>query len=234
MRILAIETATPGSSVALAEGRETVAHASLVARTGHSRFVVPAIDFCFDQAGWSPADLDGIAVDIGPGLYTGIRVGIATAQGLGATLGIPVVPVSSLDALAFDAATGRRHIWAVIDVRRGELAVASYRPVPGGVVKDSAAELVDEEGLRARLDSDPSDTLVVGDASALSDSVLRGLHRVKVGRPPYPSARAVAELGAGRVERQEMPAPDDLRPLYLRDPDVTIDWNKIRDPGPWG
>lgn len=234
MRILAIETATPGSSVALAEGRKAVAYASLVDRTGHSRFLVPAIDFCFDEVGWSPADIDGIAVDVGPGLYTGIRVGISTAQALGATLGIPVVPVSGLDALAFDAATGRRHIWAVIDVRRGELAVASYRPVPGGVVKDGAMELVDLEGLSARLDSDPSDTLVVGETSVLSDTVLRGLHRVKVGRPPYPSARAVAELGAGRLERDEVPPPEDIRPLYLRDPDVTINWDKVRQPGPWG
>lgn len=234
MRILAIETATPGSSVALAEGRKAVAYASLVDRTGHSRFLVPAIDFCFDEVGWSPADIDGIAVDVGPGLYTGIRVGISSAQALGATLGIPVVPVSGLDALAFDAATGRRHIWAVIDVRRGELAVASYRPVPGGVVKDGAMELVDLEGLSARLDSDPSDTLVVGETSVLSDTVLRGLHRVKVGRPPYPSARAVAELGAGRLERDEVPPPEDIRPLYLRDPDVTINWDKVRQPGPWG
>lgn len=234
MRLLAIETATPCSSVALAEGRQVVAEAALVDRMGHSRFVVPAIDFCFDQAGWSPTDIDGIAVDVGPGLYTGIRVGVATAQGLGGTLGVPVVPVSSLDALAFEAATGHRHIWAVIDVRRGELAVASYQPVPGGVVKDGTMELVDLEGFRARLDSDPADSLVVGETSVLSERVLQGLHRVKVGRPPYPSAAAVAELGAGRLERDDVPVPEDIRPIYLRDPDVTINWDKIHDPGPWG
>lgn len=234
MKVLAIETATPGSSVALAEGRRVVASATLVDRTGHSRFVVPAIDFCFDQVGWSPQDLDGIAVDVGPGLYTGIRVGVATAQGLGATLGVPVIPVSGLDALAFEAATGHRHIWAVIDVRRGELAVASYRPVPGGVVRDSAPELVDFEGLRARLDSDPSDLLVVGDTELIADKVLSGLHRVKTGRPLYPTAAAVAELAAGRLERDDIPPPEEVRPLYLRDPDVTINWDKIHDRGPWG
>jgi tRNA threonylcarbamoyladenosine biosynthesis protein TsaB len=234
MKVLAIETATPGSSVALAEGRRVVASATLVDRTGHSRFVVPAIDFCFDQVGWSPQDLDGIAVDVGPGLYTGIRVGVATAQGLGATLGVPVIPVSGLDALAFEAATGHRHIWAVIDVRRGELAVASYRPLPGGVVRDSAPELVDFEGLRARLDSDPSDFLVVGDTELIADKVLSGLHRVKTGRPLYPTAAAVAELAAGRLERDDIPPPEEVRPLYLRDPDVTINWDKIHDRGPWG
>ncbi|HSJ36157.1 MAG TPA: tRNA (adenosine(37)-N6)-threonylcarbamoyltransferase complex dimerization subunit type 1 TsaB [Acidimicrobiia bacterium] len=234
MRLLAIETATPGSSVALAEGRETVAFAARVDRTGHSEFLVPAIDFCFDQAGWQPSDIDGIAVDVGPGLYTGIRVGLATAQALGATLGLPVIPVSSLDAVALDAATGHRHIWAVIDVRRGELAVCCYQPVPGGVVKDGPIELVDLEGFRARLDSDPNDALVVGDVAALGEEVLRGLHRVKTGRPPFPSARAVAEIAAGRLERDEIPHPEEIRPLYLRDPDVTINWAKIRQPGPWG
>lgn len=234
MRLLAIETATPGSSVALAEGKETVAFAARVDRTGHSQFLVPAIDFCFDQAGWSPGDIEGIAVDVGPGLYTGIRVGLATAQGLGATLGVPVIPVSGLDALALDAATGRRQIWPVIDVRRGEVATASYRPVPGGVVKEGSTELVSPEGFRARLDSDPADTLVVGAAEVLGDEALRGLHRAKVGRPPYPSARAVAEIGAGRLERDEIPHPDEVRPMYLRDPDVTINWEKIHQAGPWG
>ncbi|CAN5876276.1 tRNA (adenosine(37)-N6)-threonylcarbamoyltransferase complex dimerization subunit type 1 TsaB [soil metagenome] len=233
MKLLAIETSTPGSSVALSVGRDAVAYAARVDRVGHSEFLVPAIDFCFDQARWSPNDLDGIVVDVGPGLYTGIRVGLATAQGLGATLGVPVIPVSGLDALAFDAATGRRTIWAVVDVRRGEFAVASYRPVPGGVVREGATVLVDVERLRTLLDSDPNDTLVVGDVASLPDGTLRGLHRVKTGRPRYPSARAVSELGAGRFERDDIPDPDEIRPLYLREPDVTINWNKIHRPGPW-
>ena len=103
---------------------------------GHATFLVPAIDFCFDQVGWSPSALDAVVVDIGPGLYTGIRVGLATAQGLAAAFGIPVIPAVSLDAIALEARTGHRLIWAVVDVRRGELAVARYRPVPGGVVKE--------------------------------------------------------------------------------------------------
>ena len=102
-------------------------------------------------------------VDVGPGLYTGIRVGLSTAQGLAAALGVPLVPLSSLDVIALRAATHRRHIWSVVDVRRGELAVASYRAVPGGVVKDGPPQLVAVERFRAMLQSDPDDCLVVGD-----------------------------------------------------------------------
>lgn len=233
MKLLAIDTATPASSVALAEGREVIAAASRIDRRGHSEFLVPAIDFCFDQAGWSPKSLDAIVIDIGPGLYTGIRVGLATAQGLAAAIGVPIVPAQSLDAVALRAATGRRHIWAVVDVRRGEFAVAAYRPVPGGVVRDVPAEVLSAERLRALLESDPDEVLLVGDTPSLPDGLLRGLHRVRQARPRYPHAETLIEIGAGLLARGESPHPDDIRPLYLRDPDVNINWSLLNPAGPW-
>ena len=234
MRLLAIDTATAGSSVALAEDRGVVAAATKVDRRGHGGFLVPAIDFCFDQAGWLPTDIDAVVVDIGPGLYTGIRVGLASAQGIAAAFGVPVVPASSLDALALRAATGRRHIYSIVDVRRGEVAVAGYRPVPGGVVRDGAPVIVTVDRLRATLEAEVEDVLVVGDAGILDDAALVGLHRVKVGGPRYPSAEALIEIGAGLLDRGQAPHPDEIRPLYLRDPDVTINWAAIAPESPWG
>ncbi len=233
MKLLAIETSTPGSSVAVVDERTTLAAASRIDRTGHAGFLVPAIDFCFDQVGWNPQDLDGVVVDIGPGLYTGIRVGLATAQGLAAAFGIPIIPVSSVDAIAFEARTGHRLIWAVVDVRRGEVAVARYRPVPGGVVREAPTELLEPEELKAALQSTTDESLIVGDVAALPDGFLRGMHHTKAAKPRYPYAVALAEIGAGKYERNEYPAPDDVRPLYLREPDVTINWEKIRKAGPW-
>jgi tRNA threonylcarbamoyladenosine biosynthesis protein TsaB len=233
MKVLAIETATPSSSVALGEGRTVVASAKRVDRRGHGSFIVSAVDFCFDQVGWNPGDLDAIAVDVGPGLYTGIRVGLSTAQGMAAALGIPVVPVRSLDAVALQSATGHRHIYAVIDVRRGEIAAASYRPVPGGVVKDGPAEVMSPDHFRAMLESDPNEVLVVGDLEHLPEGTLRGLHRVKSGRPRFPEAAALLDLAAGPLEKGEFPSPEDLRPLYLREPDVNISWELYRQEGPW-
>ena len=233
MRLLAIETATPASSVALGIGRDVVASSQRVDRRGHAAFIVSAFDFCFDQVGWRPHELDAIVVDVGPGLYTGIRVGLSTAQGLAAALGVPLVPLSSLDVIALRAATHRRHIWSVVDVRRGELAVASYRAVPGGVVKDGPPQLVAVERFQAMLQSDPDDCLVVGDWSSLPEGFFRGLHRVKSGRPQFPAAEAMLELAVGRVEREEVPHADEVRPLYLREPDVTISWKNYREEGPW-
>ena len=234
MKLLGIETSTPGASVALVEDRTTLAAASRIDRVGHATFLVPAIDFCFDQVGWAPQDLDAVVVDVGPGLYTGIRVGLATAQGLAAAFGIPVIPAVSVDAVALEARTGHRMIWALVDVRRGEVAVARYRPVPGGVVKQGTTELLKPDVLKAMLESSPDQSLVVGDVGALPDGLLRGMTRVKTGRPRYPYAVALAEIGHGRYEGGDFPAPDDIVPHYLREPDVTINWTKLRQEGPWG
>lgn len=233
MKLLAIETATPGASIAVLEDRTTLAAASRIDPVGHASFLVPAIDFCFDQVGWSPTDLDAVVVDVGPGLYTGIRVGLATAQGLAAAFGIPLIPVVSLDALALEARTGHRLIWVLVDVRRGQLAMARYRPVPGGVVKEGVNELVDPEELRAMLESNIDESLVVGEIGALPEGFFRGMSSVKTGRPRYPYAVALGEIGAGKYERDEYPGTDDIRPLYMREPDVTINWAKMRQEGPW-
>lgn len=234
MKFLAIETATPGASVAVVEDATTLAAASRIDRVGHATFLVPAIDFCFDQVGWSPSDLDAVIVDIGPGLYTGIRVGVATAQGIAAAFGIPLVPAISLDAIALEARTGHRQIWALVDVRRGELAVARYRPVPGGVVKESSVELVTPEVLRAQLVANDEQSLIVGDVGSLPEGFVAGIHRTKIGRPRYPYAVALAEVGRGRFDKGSFPSPDEIRPMYLRDADVTINWEKVRQEGPWG
>jgi tRNA threonylcarbamoyladenosine biosynthesis protein TsaB len=233
VKVLSIDTATPAASVALAEDRRVVATALRDDRRGHSSFLVSAIDFCFDQAGWVPGDIDAIVVDVGPGLYTGIRVGLATAQGLAGAVGVPIVPAVSLDAIAYRAATGHRHIVAVVDVRRGEFAVGAYQPVPGGVVKDSPPEVMTPEELRAMLQSDPQDVLLVGDVPALPDGLLRGLHRVREARPRYPLAEVLIEVAAGVLDKDEAPHPDEIRPLYLREPDVNLNWNAINPTSPW-
>jgi tRNA A37 threonylcarbamoyladenosine modification protein TsaB len=113
------------------------------------------------------------------------------------------------------------------------MATASYRPVPGGVVKESPPELLTPDELRATLDSDPENSLVVGDWHALPLGTLRGLHRVKTGRPRYPSADVLLELAAQQASRSGLVPSSDLRPLYLRQPDTEINWTSFRTEGVW-
>lgn len=229
MRILAIDTATPASSVALGEDGAVVAMALNVDPRGHVEFLVPAIDFCFERAGWAPDDLDIVAVDIGPGPYTGLRAGIASAQAIAAAVGVPVVTASSLTILAVRAATGRRRIWPIVDVRRGQIATAPYLPVPGGVIPDGPQELVTPEDFRGLVDADPEETLIVGDWHVLPQAVLRDLGRAKAARPRYPSADVLLEIAELRAANDDFAGSEELQPTYLREPDAAINWSAFRD-----
>ena len=120
-----------------------------------------------------------------------------------------------------------------MDVRRREVATASYRPVPGGVIKETAPETVSAKRLAGMLDASVDDVLVVGDYQSLPEGALRGLHRAKVGRPRWPSADVLLELAVARMAKGDLPSPDDVRPLYLREPDVTINWKDYREEAGW-
>ena len=153
-----------------------------------------------------------IAVDIGPGPFTGLRAGIATAQAIAAAVGVPIVTVGSLTTLALRASTGRRRIWPIVDVRRGQIATAPYRPVPGGVVADGAPEVVTSDEFAAMLAAEREDTLLVGEWQVLPDTVLRGLHRVKTGRPRFPSADVMLEIAALRAANDDFAGAEDITP----------------------
>ncbi len=233
MKMLAIDTATAASSVALADDEELVASAQKVDRRGHVAFLVPALEFCFSQAGWEPGEVEVVAVDVGPGLFSGIRVGMATAQAVAGAVGAQLVPVSSVDAIALRATTGHRKIWSLVDARRGEVAVGRYRAVSGGVVRDGSVEMCSPEELRAMIEEDASQSLIVGDWAVLPDDALHGLHAVKTGLPRYPDASAVLEIARGRIQRDQLPHSDEVRPQYMRDADVSINWTDFRSEGPW-
>jgi len=130
--VLALETSTAQSGVALATDEGVLAAATLGAERGraHAEFLAPAIAFCLARAGAGVPDLTAVAVGLGPGLYTGMRVGIATAATLAAARGLPALGIASLDLLAFPVRHTRRLVCATVDARRGELFWAFYRPSP--------------------------------------------------------------------------------------------------------
>jgi tRNA threonylcarbamoyladenosine biosynthesis protein TsaB len=220
--ILGIETSTGQSSVALVGTDGVVASASLGVARRHGEFVAPAVQFCLRQAGVGADRVTGVTVGLGPGLYTGLRVGIATAQAFAAARDLPVVGMSGLDVLAFQVRHVRRLIAAVIDARRGELFWALYRAVPGGVQRQTDLRVGTAEQLAAELEATGEECLVIG------DGLSRATHELdRVGIETFaavPDAAHLAELARPRFEREETQRPADLLPIYLRHADAKIGW----------
>jgi tRNA threonylcarbamoyladenosine biosynthesis protein TsaB len=170
-----------------------------------------------------------IAVDVGPGLFTGLRVGIATAKSMAQALRVPMIGLSSLDLLAHQVRFSRRLIVPVIDAKRGEVFSALYRQVPGGVQRltdyrvGTAREVGDE--LLARAD----DVLLVGDGALRYAPELtsdRGIVEFGGVGVAYPSATDLVELAHPRALREEFVQPRELAPLYLRKSDAELNWER--------
>ena len=130
MLVVGFDTATPAVSVAVHDGERVVAEASAADGRRHGELLMPMIAQVLADAGASRADLTGVAVGVGPGPYTGLRVGVVTARVLGAVLGIPVHGVCSLDVIAADSPRGREFLVAT-DARRKEVYWARYDAAGG-------------------------------------------------------------------------------------------------------
>lgn len=227
MLILGIESATArvGCAIGGHEGVLASAHSSRGRR--HAEALAPQIRFIAEQAGVTLQEIGAVAVDVGPGLYTGLRVGVTTALSIATTLRVPMIGVTSLDLLAFPAALTDRKIVAAIDARRGEVFHASYRSVPGGVQRISEPAVAKPDDLVAAVEADGESVLIVGDGAVAYADVLRRAHGVEVADESlaHPSAGSLVALAHARALREEFVRPDEIEPLYLRRPDAEAKWD---------
>jgi len=203
--VLVLDTATPAITAAVASVTDTVevlAERVTVDARAHGELLAPSIDAVLHEAGATPPDLAAVVAGLGPGPFTGLRVGLVTAAALADTLDIPAYGVGTLDALGW-AATGR--VLVATDARRREIYWAVYEDGKrlAGPAVDRPAELT--------LDVEAA----VGDGALRYADVLGVPVR---DTPRYPPAAGLAALAAPRV-REKAPS-EQLVPLYLRRPDA--------------
>ena len=229
LALVAIETATETVGVAVRTASGVRAEFALTGRRRHVETLTPALDHLLVQVGLAPTDLCAVAVDVGPGLFTGLRVGIAAAKGLAQALGIGVIGATSLDILVA-AASGAGHrgpVLACVDARRGEV-FASVRAIDGtGVVtaEPVAAGLFTPSDLARALGAlGGSPVLAVGDGALRYRSVIGTVPGVAGPAPglAFPPPAALLDLASARLVAGESPvAPGCVVPLYMREADAT-------------
>lgn len=216
MRLLGLETSTPAGGASLVDGDRVVGEYTLNIRVTHSERVMAAVDRLLADAGWRASELEGLAVSIGPGSFTGLRIGISTAKGLAMALGLPVAPVPTLDAMAAGLPFAALPVCPILDARRGEVYASLYR-WEGGAVRREWDYLALAPADLARRFIEP--VIVCGDGAAAVSSVFARM------APParrLPSPACVAQLGHAMLAAGAGVGPAELAPLYLRPPEAEL------------
>jgi tRNA threonylcarbamoyladenosine biosynthesis protein TsaB len=217
MRVLALETSTLAGGVALLDGDHLIAEYTLAIPATHSERLMVTVDRLLGDAGWTLARLEGLAVSIGPGSFTGLRIGVSTAKGLAAGLGIPLIGIPTLDALAAALPHVADPVCPILDAKKGEVYTSLFHWEAGGMVRDWDYLALTPDALCARL---PGPVTFIGDGVAAYGEVLTQTlgPRARLAPPGrrLPSAACVAHLGHCRLLLGDSVAPARLMPLYIR------------------
>jgi tRNA threonylcarbamoyladenosine biosynthesis protein TsaB len=231
--LLGIDTSTRRVGVALGSDAGVLASVEIggTASSGpprHAEQLAPAIEFVCRESGVGLAAVSAIAVGIGPGMFTGLRVGVTTAKALGLALDIPLIAIPSLDLIAYPL----RHsdaslVVPMIDARRREIYAALYRPVPGGVQRVSEYLLVTPDDLGAELSARGEDAILCGDGALRfrADFDDHDLCTFAGVGHSSPDLSALLELAAARFAREQFEPASAVAPMYLRKSDAELAQN---------
>lgn len=217
MKVLAVDTTSERESVAVSDDFVVRAEVRVLTRGGHSPHVLPAIAFALEVAGIAPAAVEGYAVTLGPGSFTGVRVGLSTIQGLALAAGRPCLGLSTLDVLATLVEGEAATLVAMVDASRGGQVFAASYGSEGGERRGEPRAVAPAEFARD----------VAGSVAFVGDGAERYRSEIHAARPDalFPRrglylAGALARMAEPRLRAGEGIAPGALRPLYLRAADI--------------
>ena len=218
-----LSISTSGSYISACLHEEKLSGSLIIkSNQGSTNLLLNEINELLVKTNVEKKDLGAIYLDTGPGYYTGLRIGYSVAQGVGASLGIPIVPVNGLDSLAFAAHTSHRKICAIIDIKRSEFAFCTYKPVPGGVVRESEPEILNIESLKEKFADDNEKKLLVGNWDLLDENALPNDSNTKLADPKIVSAETIHSVGERIFQNNKFPNFNEIAINYMREPDVSL------------
>lgn len=228
MKILGIDTATMMGSIGLIDDEGVIAEYSLNISATHSERLMPAIDILLKDSGFSLNNIDGFSISIGPGSFTGLRIGLATVKGLAMGCNKPVAAVSTLEALAFNLSYAEYMVCPILDARKNEVYTAMFKSDGKGGMKRLVQDMAID--LQILLREYDEDIIFLGDAVDIYRERILDILKDRAHFAPksrnMPSGASVAELGLKGLRDGRAADPANLAPFYIRRSEAEINLEK--------
>lgn len=229
MKILAVDTSATAASVAVAEENKLIGEFSINTALTHSQTLISMIDELLNNTGLSVNDINAVAVNAGPGSFTGVRIGVAAVKGIAFPKNLPCVSVSTLESMAYNMLGNDCIVCSVMDARCSQVYNALFR-VKGCTVTrmtdDRALSLTD---LKLELQNIREKVVLVGDGAVLCNEFL-GSELENIMLAPFnnriQTASSVAYAAFEKINNGETLTADELMPVYLRLPQAQRELNK--------
>ena len=227
MYILGIESSTKTGSVAVVSEDGVIVQYSLNIEVTHSERLMSTVDRVLIDTGLGIGDMNGFAIAIGPGSFTGLRIGLSTVKGLALSTNKPVAAVPTLQALAWNLPYSAYPICPLLDARKNEVYAAMYKFEGKALMYVMAEAVISLSKLADRI---KEKTLFTGEASRLFRGDIEKIFGDRALFAPrsaiLPSAATVAEIGLAMIKSGKKADPDSLTPMYLRRPEAEVAWEK--------
>ncbi len=227
MNILGIETSTATGSVAIMSEDGLVAQYTLNIEITHSERLMAAVDRVLSDLRFSLRDIDGFAVSIGPGSFTGLRVGLSTVKGLSFAARKPVAAVPTLRGLAWNLACSAYPVCPMLDARKKQVYAAIFRYEGTALFQEKPETAISLPDLFKMISVK---TVFTGEAAFIYrkeiENALGGLAVFAPHALSRPSAASIAELGLEMITKGELADIDGLAPMYIRRPEAEVAWEK--------
>ena len=227
MYILGIETATKTGGVAIVSETGVLAEYTLNIEVTHSERLMSTVDRVLKDTGFTLANMDGFGVSMGPGSFTGLRIGLSTIKGLAFATGKPVAAVPTLKALVWNIPFSRYPVCPLLDARKSEVYAALYRHDGRNYVQEIPDMVISLAEMAKKISGD---VLFTGEGAHLFAGDIKTIFGDRAHFAPLsssvPSASSVAEVALMMLNAGHQTVPDALVPMYIRRPEAEVAWEK--------
>ena len=229
MKILGIDTSSNASSVALIEDNKLICEYTVNTKTTHSQKLMPMIENMLSMSGFNIKEIDAIAICIGPGSFTGLRIGMATAKAISHVNNLPIIGVNSLEILAGNMNLCDKKICSILDAQRNQVYTGRYKFENGSIVEIQPVDVVEIENLLEEISKDNDEWILVGEAVYKYEDKIKEIKNIDIPAPSHNVTKA-SSLCSIAMEKYnnnvDIHNCYDINPMYIRKSQAEVQYEE--------